>query len=206
MLVKQVPVPFPIPAGIRAAFPLAEYDGKCAAVVTLDAFDSVREMVLILHEFVHCHQNATCEDALKGQLEIARIAEEEGHGTWELDFPFPYDSKTFTQGYQALLSALGTGDEAAIRDAFAGLRSTLTPHEAEYMLWQMWKEGTARWVENHIQHYLGLPVNRYGEDLPYNRISFYVGGADYFEWLAKRDKGAVEDLRGLFRELRELIK
>jgi len=205
VMVKQVPVPFPIPDGIRAAFPLAEYDGRCAAVVAPDAFDSASEMVLVLHEFVHCHQNATCEDALKGQLEIARIAEEEGHGTWELDFPFPYDSKTFTQSYQALLSALGTGDETAIRDAFTGLRSVLTPHEVEYMLWQMWKEGTARWVENRIQRQLGLPVNKYGAEQPYNRLSFYVGGADYFEWLSKRDKDAVEDFRGLFHDLRELL-
>ena len=206
ILVKQAPVPFPIPDGIRAAFQLAEYDGKCAAIVTPDAFDSVREMVLVLHEFVHCYQNATCEDTLKGQLEIARIAEEEGHGTWELDFPFPYDSEAFTGHYQALLAALSAGDEVAIRDAFAELRSVLSPHEAEYMTWQMWKEGYARWVENRIQSHLGLPVNRYGEEPPYNRISFYVGGADYFKWLAKQDECAVADLSGLFHEVKELLK
>lgn len=205
VLIKQAPVPFPIPEGIRAAFPLAAYDGKCVAVVTPDAFDLVGEMVLVLHEFVHCYQNQTCEDTLKGQLEIARIAEAEGHGTWELDFPFPYTSEPFTRHYQGLLSALGVGDEDTIWDAFAGLRSILSPHEVEYMVWQMWKEGYARWVENRIQRHLGLPVNRYGEEQPYNRISFYVGGGDYFEALAKRDKDTTEDLPGLFYGLSELL-
>ena len=206
ILVKQAPVPFPIPEGIRAAFPLAEYDGRSAAVVTPDAFDSVKEMVLVLHEFVHCYQHQTCEDELKGQLEIARIAEEEGHGTWELDFPFPYESEGFTGHYQALLAGLRVGNEVAIRDAFAELRSVLSLHEAEYMLWQMWKEGTARWVENRIQRHLGLPVNRYGAEQPYSRISFYVGGADYFEWLAERDEGAVADVEELFQGLREMFE
>ncbi len=84
--------------------------GNVQQVVTLDAFDSVREMVLILHEFVHCHQNATCEDALKGQLEIAPIARKKATapGTG-LDFPSPYDSKTFTQGYQPCYSRIGYG-------------------------------------------------------------------------------------------------
>ena len=204
-LVKQAPVPFPIPDGIRAAFPLSEYNGRSAAVVTPDAFDSVKEMVLVLHEFVHCYQHQTCEDALKGELEIARIAEEEDHGTWELDFPFPYESEPFTGHYQALLASLGAGDEVAIRDAFADLRSVLTPHEAEYMLWQMWKEGTARWVENRIQSHLGLPVNRYGAEQPYNRISFYVGGADYVDWLAEREEGEGMDLPGVFYRLREML-
>ena len=185
--------------------PLGDYDGRSAAVVTPDAFDSVGEMVLVLHEFVHCYQHATCEETLKGELEIARIAEEEGHGTWELDYPFPYDSEGFTQGYQALLSALGGEDEGIIRDSFAELQSALTPHEAEYLVWQMWKEGYARWVENRIQCRLGLPVNRYGKDQPYNRISFYVGGADYFEFLARRDMEAMTDLTWLFRELRAAI-
>jgi hypothetical protein len=206
VLVKQAPAPFPIPDGVRAAFPLAEYDGKCCAVVTPDAFDSIEEMVLVLHEFVHCYQNATCEDALKGELEIARIAEQEHHHTWELDSHFPYESEPFVQGFQALLSALDAGNETAIRDAFADLRSVLTPHEAEYMAWQMWKEGYARWVENRIQRHLGLPVNRYGAEQPYSRISFYVGGADYFKWLAKRDEGAVADLSGLFYGVRELFE
>ena len=205
VLVKQAPAPFQIPEGIRAAFPLAEYDGKCAAVVTPDAFDSIEEMVLVLHEFVHCYQNATCEDALKGELEIARIAEQEHHHTWELDSHFPYESEPFVQGFQALLSALDAGNETAIRDAFADLRSVLTPHEAEYMAWQMWKEGYARWVENRIQRHLGLPVNRYGEEQPYSRISFYVGGADYFDWLAKRDEGEGMDLEGLLHGLREML-
>ncbi|MBG0770378.1 MAG: hypothetical protein H0S82_01645 [Anaerolineaceae bacterium] len=202
VLTKTAPVPFPIPDGVRAAFPLEGLEGRSAAVVTPDVFDSLKEQVLILHEFVHCYQHGTCEVVLKAQLEIARLAETEGHHTWELDTPFPYDSGVFTDLYTGYLSALKANDAVGARQAREKLYDALSPLDWEYMVWQEWKEGYARFVENQIQRRLELKVNTYGDQPPYNRITFYVGGAAYFDFLAQREPEALTDLPDLFERLR----
>lgn len=200
-LTKEVPVPFPIPEGIRAAFPLEALDRRTAAVVSPDAFDTLAEQVLVLHEFVHCYQHATCEKALKDQLEIVRQARAEGHHTWELDTPFPYESDAFTEQYSLYLAALQAGEAERARQARGKLHDALSPLDWEYMVWQEWKEGYARWTENRLQRRLGLKVNTNGEQLPYNRITFYVGGAAYFEFLNRREPDSLTDLSGLFERL-----
>jgi hypothetical protein len=200
-LTQEVPVPMPIPEGVRAAFEIEQLDGRCAAVVTPDAFESQQEQVLVLHEFVHCHQAATCEESLKGTLEIARQAKAEGHQTWELDSPFPYEGEAFARLYPAWMDALKADDAAAARSVRAELCAALSSLEVEYMIWQEWKEGYARWVENRIQQRLGLPVNTFGDTPPFNRISFYVGGAAYFDWLAEREPAVMTDLPELFDRL-----
>jgi hypothetical protein len=201
VLTQEVLVPMPIPEGVRAAFQIDALDGRCAAVVTTDAFENQNEQVLVLHEFVHCHQAATCEDSLKGRLEIAKQAKAEGHQTWELDSPFPYEGEAFARLYPAWMEALKADDTAAARSVRAELCAALAPLEVEYMVWQEWKEGTARWVENQIQRRLGLPVNTYGDTPPFNRITFYAGGATYFDWLAEREPGVMTDLPELFDRL-----
>ncbi|MBG0770184.1 MAG: hypothetical protein H0S82_00665 [Anaerolineaceae bacterium] len=200
-LTKTVPVPFPIPDGVRAAFPIDGLDGRSAAVITPDAFDALGEQVLILHEFVHCYQHRTCEGALKAQLEIARQAEAEGHHTWELDTPFPYDSEVFTDLYRIYLSALKANKAQEACQIRPKLHAALSPLDWEYMVWQEWKEGYARYVENRINRRLGLKANTYGAEPPYNRITFYVGGAAYFDFLAQREPEALTDLPGLFTRL-----
>lgn len=201
ILTQQVPVPFPIPEGIRAAFPMEALDGRSAAVITPDAFDSLEEQVLILHEFVHCYQHQTCEKSLRDQLKIAQQEEAKGHHTWELDMPFPYESAAFTEYYGIYLSAMKADKEAETHQARKNLYAVLSPLDWEYMIWQEWKEGYARHVENRIQQRLGLKVNTYGEQPPYNRITFYVGGAAYFDFLAKREHEALTDISGLFDRL-----
>lgn len=201
VLTQEVPVPFPIPQGVRAAFPIEALDGRSAAVVTPDAFDSRQEQVLILHEFVHCHQAATCEQSLRKRLEVARLAEEQGHQTWELDSPFPYESDAFTRLYGAWREALLAGDANAARSIRAELCAAREPLEVEYMVWQEWKEGYARWVENQIQRRLGLPVNTYGDTPPFNRISFYAGGAAYIDLLVRRHPELAENLTALFEAM-----
>ncbi len=64
----------------------------------------------------------------------------------------------------------------------AKLHTALSPLDWEYMVWQEWKEGYARHVENKIQRELGLKVNTFGEEPPYSRITFYAGGAAHFEF------------------------
>lgn len=58
---KKEPVPFPMPKGIRASFPLSSYGGKPSCVVSRDIFKSLNGYILIFHEFIHCIQANTCE-------------------------------------------------------------------------------------------------------------------------------------------------
>ena len=73
---RTASVPMEIPPGIRAAFQLADLSGRIACVITPDVFESIEGYVTIFHEFVHCYQFETCEEALKHQLDVAQKARE----------------------------------------------------------------------------------------------------------------------------------
>jgi len=196
--IKQAPLPMAMPPGVRAAFQLAELNGRIACVVTPDVFDSMEGYVTVFHEFVHCYQYETCEQEIKLQLDIARKAQEVGDMMWELEYPFPYRSKYFTCGYLNFLSAIKMKDHNTVQETRRNLRSYLGVHDYEYMVWQEWKEGFARWVENRVRQLLDLPDNRRGLHQPYSRISFYVGGAAYIDLLVKTQTSLAENIGSLF--------
>lgn len=200
-LIKTAPIPMPVPAGVRAAFPLEAYEGRIAAVVTPDVFDSLDGIVTIFHEFVHCYQFSTCEGELKMSLDIARLAEETGDVMWEIEYPFPYTARTFIRGYQQFIRALVEMDERGIVQARRGLFGYLGVHDFEYMVWQEWKEGFARWIENRLQRELGLTENTKGASPPYSRVSFYAGGAATIDFLSTKAPNIVNDLPGLFSRM-----
>ena len=175
--VKQAPAPMPIPQGVRAAFPLECYGGKPACVVTADVFDNLDGYVTIFHEFVHCYQYQTCEDRLKATLSVARQAQAANDFMWEINYPFPYDAFDFVETYSAFLEAAARQQHALVRDCRARLHDILRAEDFEYMIWQEWKEGLARHIENRIQQRLGLPENHGGGEPPFSRVAFYEGGA-----------------------------
>ncbi len=199
---KSSPAPMPIPTGVRAAFQLEDYGGRIVCVVTPEVFDSKEGYVTILHEFVHCYQYETCEQQLKMTLDVARQAQEQNNYMWEIQHPFPYQANAFIRSYGAFLHALSFGagmdDEHPVQNARQELRTYLGRHDFEYMVWQEWKEGFARWVENRLQEKLGLCVNNGGMDLPFSRVTFYAGGAAFIEFLDRRTPGLVNDLALLF--------
>jgi hypothetical protein len=199
--VKTTPTPMPIPAGVRAAFQLADYGGRIACVVTPEVFDTPAGCVTLLHEFVHCYQYETCEQDLKGKLDIARLALEKGDFMWEIEHPFPYQAGSFIRAYQAFLEAVAREDAQQVQKAREALRTYLGLHDFEYMVWQEWKEGFARWVENRLQHILGLKENKAGLDSPFSRVTFYAGGAAYIDWLHEKTPSLVHDLRQLFDQI-----
>ena len=203
--IKSTPAPIPIPKGVRAAFQLADYGGRIVCVVSPDVFDTLDGYVSILHEFVHCYQYETCEQDLKLQLDIARQAQEKGDFMWEIQHPFPYQAQAFTRTYACFLAALSVGDAQAILQSRADLRSFLGLHDYEYLVWQEWKEGFARWVENRLQQALGLPENKGGLEPPFSRVSFYAGGEAYIDYLSDQSPGLVRDLEGLFSRMGETI-
>ncbi len=175
--VKQAPTPMPIPQGVRAAFPLECYGGKPACVVTADIFDTLDGYVTIFHEFVHCCQYQTCEETLKATLSVARQAQAANDFMWEINYPFPYDAFDFVETYTAFLEAAARQQHDLVRDCRAQLHTALRAEDFEYMIWQEWKEGFARYIENRIKQHLGLPENHGGAELPFSRVTFYEGGA-----------------------------
>jgi len=198
---KKAPLPMPVPEGVRAAFPLEAYGGRIACVVTPEIFDTLKGYVTILHEFVHCYQFETCEQALKIKLDIARQAQEKGDFMWEIQHPFPYQAGNFTRVYQMFLIALNKGSMADVLAVRKELRSYLGRHDFEYMLWQEWKEGFARWIENRVQELLGLDLNLRGLLPPFSRVTFYAGGAQLVNFLHVQDSSVVNNLEQLFHRM-----
>lgn len=198
---KRASLPMPVSTGIRAAFQIEAYDGRIACVVTPEIFETMDGYVTILHEFVHCYQYETCEQSLKMKLDIACQATEKGDFMWEIQHPFPYSATNFTDPYDRFLEALANGDHEGILIQRKELKKYLGLHDFEYMVWQEWKEGFARWVENLVKRHLGIKENKGGFEPPYSRVLFYAGGEAYIDYLGKRKTYLVNDLRALFHHL-----
>jgi hypothetical protein len=164
-------------------------------------FDTQTGYVTILHEFVHCYQFETCEQDLKMSLDVARKAKEEGDFMWEIEYPFPYEALEFMRSYQQFLNALEARDVAGITEARQHLETYLGRHDYEYMVWQEWKEGFARWVENQVKRQLKFKENKKGLEQPFSRVVFYAGGEALINYLIDQSEKAQPDLRELFRKM-----
>jgi hypothetical protein len=201
VLAGAFPSPMPIPRGVRAAFPLEDFGNRMACVVTEDVFDSLDGYVTIFHEFAHCYQYETCEPAIKSQLAVAQKAQAENDPMWEINPPFPYGNQDFIDAYTRLGQALAQRDLPAVIDSRTTLCNLLAPMDYEYMLWQEWKEGFARWLENRMQAALKLSLNLGGGREPFTRVSFYARGAGLIDLLAENDPALVNDLESLFQHM-----
>ncbi|MCK5131421.1 MAG: hypothetical protein KAR40_04640 [Candidatus Sabulitectum sp.] len=195
---KRAPVPMPIPVGVRAAFDLECLDGRMACVVSGEVFDSLEGYATIFHEFIHCRQAETCEPQLKKRLRIAVEAADRGDFMWELNYPFPYESPEFTRLYRLFLKGLQPGDLETVRQCRQELSELLSDNDYEYLVWQEWKEGFARYIENLVRCRLGLSVIPGREDEQLDRKIFYQGGADFIEFLGKRNPFLTVEIDKLF--------
>ena len=157
--IKKSPVSFPIPKGIRAAMPIESYDFKCVCVVTGDAFDRIEDRIVIFHEFVHCSQFNSVELKLKENLDIYKQAMEKQDYMWELNYSFPYANDEFVNTYSEFLNVLDKQDSTAIKYIRKSLKNMLYKKEFEYMTWQEWKEGYARFIENRLRTHYKLKIN-----------------------------------------------
>jgi len=70
------------------------------------------------------------------------------------------------------------------------------------MIWQEWKEGFARYLENQIRQFVGLDKNHYGGNLPFDRVVFYHGGSRFIEHLIESDPQLALEKRDLFWKIR----
>ena len=186
---------------IRAAvaFPVRQLNYEVACVVGAEALNDLTGTVIMLHEFVHCYQARTCRHKLAETLEIAQEAMLAKNYSWELNHPFPYSDPDFVSAFSKYLEA--TPD--TLLEARKRVLEPLTPKDREYMVWQEWVEGFARYLENHIQTALGLPVNQYGSEPPFNRIAFYASGAKTIAHLVALEPALETDLEALYHRLNQ---
>ena len=202
-LIKTAHPEISVPDGVRAAFPLKEYDYRMVCVVTVDVFDSVSGYATIFHEFVHCYQFETMEMQLKEQLAIYKDAMQNENWMWELNFPFPYDNKEFEKEYSQLITKAWNNDTTAF-DSLRKLKKILSPEQFEYMTWVMWKEGSARRIENKIRVFYNADENHAGKDKPFSRVTFYEGGAAMFNLVESINPDDVNNLEAFYKKLTEL--
>jgi hypothetical protein len=200
---KKDTVPFPMQKGIRASFPLSTYGGKPSCVVSPEVFDERKDYPTIFHEFIHCAQFRSVEPELKQHLEVAQEAARKNNVSWEITYPFPYQDSIFVKQYSALLKALERGDGKGIDTTLRALKQHLGRTDYEYMVWEEWKEGFARFIENKIRARIGVPTNQEGSGPPFDRVTFYHGGELLIRFLTWHDKDLLGNTKGLFEKMRD---
>lgn len=198
VFIEKVKSDFPLSKGIRASFPLNFYDNKTACVVSDEIFDDLDGYSILLHEFVHCYQANTAEYELKEGLTIYKNAMKNEQYSWELEYDFHYQDKEFVELYRELLTNIEEDNPAGVFRIRAKIRDVLGENDYEYMVWQEWKEGSARHIENRIRKRLNLDINDSGKDEPYSRVTFYYAGDKYIDILARFKPGIISDLKQLF--------
>ena len=202
-LSSTVPDPYDLPKGIRAAMPLGFWNNRTACVVSSEIFDEPDGYVMMFHEFVHCAEAEICEQKIKEKLPIYQEAMKKKEYSWELQYPFPYGDYAFARAYGALLRALDAGQDNQVQELRARLHDSMTKAQWEYMTWEQWKEGFARFLENRMRGRLELAENMGGGETPYNRVSFYYGGDRLIRFLTRQDKTVLEDIERLYSRINE---
>ncbi len=199
--IRKVSSPVPLPDEVRASFPLSSYENKPSCIVTLDIFNSLAGYTTIFHEFIHCTQASTVEYQIKSSLKIAQEAAEKNDYSWELNHLFPYQDSVFTDYYTSFIEAVNENDERRIKAIRGDLKEYLSQVDFEYMVWQEWKEGFARFIENKIRRELDIEENHFGENRPYNRVTFYYGGELFINYLIQKDEELSTNIESLFEHM-----
>ena len=194
----------PIPIGIRAAFPLDSDGSRMACVVTGDVFDDLDGYVMIFHEFIHCQQYEICETTLKQSLQVFQQARAREDFMWEINHPFPYDDQQFVSLYASFFELEPESPRDVVWAIREKLGALLKQVDFEYLVWQEWKEGFARKIENQIRFRLGLPENQGGKIRPFNRVSFYTGGEKFIGFIVKEDPSLLVDIENLFKRMQQV--
>lgn len=190
-------------AGIRAAFPLPCYHNRACVVVSGEVFDSIWEQIIVFHEMVHCYQFNTTELELRANLEIERASVMTNNYSWELHYPFPYDDENVIALIDQLLIKLAAKELASVFPIRNELRRYLNTEQYEYMVWQEWKEGFARFVENKIKKKLGLEEMHAGAVSPYSRITLYETGSGLIDCIINDNPECMRDSKKLFHIMME---
>jgi hypothetical protein len=201
--VKSALVPFPMSEAIQASFPLSVYENLPTCVVGKQIFSSLNGYATIMHEFVHCWQLNTDELSLRSELEIAQNAMANQDYSWEITHAFSYDDSSFVYSYDKFLDALQRDALNEAKKIRLEVKNHLSKIDFEYLVWEEWKEGLARFVENKVQKQFGISQNTYGKDMPFNRILFYYSGAMLISKLSEKDTFLTRNSHLLLEKMRE---
>jgi len=193
-----VTLPMEIQEGTKAAFSVDKLE-DCCCIITPGCLKESNFYATILHEFVHCYQDRTCEQDLKGKLEIYQRAFSSHNYMWEINHAFPYTHPDYIKFFRNI-SRL---DYHKTMEALSKLKSTLEVIHYEYMIWQIWKEGFARFIENKILRMNRIVENDGGnEPEDPNRTSLYFTGDRIWRQLELQDANLIEDIEKAFYVLK----
>lgn len=196
-LIKVFKAMMRIPDDITACFRLDDYHGKYCCIIGYELISKAIFPIMCLHEMVHCYQGEYVEEDLKKNLMIA----DEQSPLWEIQYPFNYKNKKFIELFNEYLHALRHDDINHLKLKKKVLLDNLNVKDKEYLLWQEWKEGFARFMENEARKHLGFKENLYGDKPPFSRISFYRSGDLFINHLHGYDSKLIHDLKKLFFNL-----
>jgi hypothetical protein len=151
--------PMPISGDILAAFSLDFYHMKPSAVISKNILENQNNNIFIFHEFVHCFQMENGEFDIRKELLIEKQEMAKNNYSWEINFPFPYNNEYFINKTMELSGYFINNSYENVVNYHRDMKAYLREVEFEYMIWQEWKEGFARYVENLIRKELGLQLN-----------------------------------------------
>lgn len=197
----QAPVKPPMPVGVKAAMPLGFWGNRMACVVTPEIFAVPEGYAVILHEFVHCYEWETVEGKLKQGLTINQEAMARRDFMWELEYPFPYGNAEVKRVYELWLEALEKGRVKKAGHWRSLLRKGLNSRDWEYMTWQEWKEGLARYLENLVRRRFGMGINLPDPNPAFDRVTFYRGGELFIARLQEKEPGLDKNIELLYRRI-----
>jgi len=183
-LVRQDTRPDWISTRVMAALPYEENAGQMTALVEACSLQTLEGRIGIQHEFVHCYQESLGLERLRQVLDICK----EPDPLWELNFNFPYYDQEVGACLKQLADFRGTPclSTKAFLNTLRDLRGCLRKLEFEYLVWQVWLEGFARFIENRLRLKHGLE-EKYKTYDRMDRHVFYQVGDHYFRTLESMD-------------------
>jgi hypothetical protein len=123
---------------------------------------STRWVVTVLHE--HFHQMQDSQPGFYQETLNLGVSGGDETGMWMLNYPFPYKDEKINQSFEKtakqLAKTLETQDQTAFQNELAvylkmrrDFNASLTENDYKYLSFQLWKEGTARYVEYKIAEF-----------------------------------------------------
>jgi len=181
--IKSIPNRFGFIKSIRAAFPIQVYDNRIACIITSDIFSEKNCYATIFHEFIHCQQFELCENELKNTIKIYNDAKSKEDSMWEINFPFPYIAKEFIEYYETQQ----TPEMLTVLIQYRNrIKASLGLECYEYMNWEEWKEGFARYIETQITKEIGLSAPYPKQNPTLARDSLYITGERFIRALISK--------------------
>jgi len=196
-------IPMPFSGDIFAAFPPDFYEMKSSAVISKNILENKNNFVSIFHEFVHCFQMENGEFDIKNGLSIAKQEMGKNNYSWEINYPFPYDNEYFKNKTIELSDFFANGDYENVNIYHKEMKAHLQETEFEYLIWQEWKEGFARYIENLINAKIGSHLNTNVLRPPFDRVHFYEIGSNYIKMLIMNDKELENNILDLFHRMKD---